>query len=64
MVEIRLAVEKGHRILEIYEVFEYIVTRYDPVTREGVLYAGYIDTFMKLKSEATGYPEWVRNPAN
>jgi hypothetical protein len=30
MDEVRLAVEKGYRILEIYVVYEYRVTRYDP----------------------------------
>ena len=43
--EVRLAVRKGYRILEIHEVYEYKVTRYDPETREGGLFAGYIDTF-------------------
>jgi len=61
--EVRLAVQKGHRILEIHEVYEYKVTRYDPETREGGLFAGYIDTFLKLKAEASGYPAWVRTPA-
>jgi len=32
MDEVRLAVEKGYRILEIYEVYEYQVTQYDPIT--------------------------------
>ena len=58
-----LAVQEGYRILEIHELFEY-VTRYDPETREGVLFAGYIDTFLKLKAESSGYPAWVRNPAD
>jgi hypothetical protein len=44
-------------------LYEYNVTRYDPETREGDLFAGYIDTFLKLKAEASGYPAWVRNPA-
>jgi hypothetical protein len=30
MDEVRLAVEKVYRILEIYEVYEYRVTRYEP----------------------------------
>jgi hypothetical protein len=30
MDEVQLAVEKGYRILQIYEVYEYRVTRYDP----------------------------------
>jgi len=32
--ELRLAVQKGYRILEIHEVYEYNVTNYDPETRE------------------------------
>ena len=44
------------------EVYEYEVTKYDPHTREGGLFADYINTFLKLKAEASGYPSWVRNP--
>jgi len=45
-------------------MYEYNVTRYDPETREGVLLAGYINTFLKLKAEAISYPAWVRTPAD
>jgi hypothetical protein len=62
--EVRLAVQMGYRILEIHELYEYNVTRNDPETREGVLFAGYIDTFVKLKAEASGYPAWVRTSAD
>ena len=61
--EVRLAVRKGYRILEVYEVYEN-VTRYDPETREGGLFAGNINTFLKLKEEASGYTAWVRSPAD
>jgi hypothetical protein len=44
------------------EVYEYGVTKYDLHTREGFLFADYINTFLKLKAEASGYPAWVRNP--
>ena len=44
------------------EVYEYEVTKYVPHTREGGLFADYINTFLKLKAEASGYPSWVRNP--
>jgi len=59
IVQIRLAVDKGYKILEILEVYEYQVTRYDPETGNGGLFAEYIDTFVKLKQEASGYPSWV-----
>jgi hypothetical protein len=58
--EVRLAVGKGYRILEIYEVYEYQVTRYDPQTGEGGLFVNYINTFLKLKAEASGYPSCVQ----
>jgi len=46
--------------LEILEIYEYQVTRYDPKTGNGGLFAEYMDTFFKLKQEASGYPSWVR----
>jgi len=59
-----MAVSKGYRILEIHEVYEYAVTQYDASTGEGGLFVEYIDTFLKLKAEASGYPSWVRNRAD
>ena len=35
MDEVRLAVQKGYRILEIYQVYECRVTQYNPETGEG-----------------------------
>ena len=51
--EVRLAVEKGYRILEIYDLNEYRATRYDHETREGGPFADYMDTFLKLKDQAS-----------
>ena len=62
MDEVRLAVEKGYRILDIYEVYEYQVTQYNPETGDGGLFLDYINNFLKLKEEASGYPSWVRSP--
>jgi hypothetical protein len=60
--EVRLAVEKGYRVIEVHEVYEYEITQYDPTTGEGGIFAQYIDTFLKLKAEASGFPDWVRCP--
>jgi len=60
--EVRLAVEKGYKILEIYEVYEYKVTQFNPESDEGGLFADYIITFLKLKAQASGYPGRVRSP--
>jgi len=61
---VRLAVQKVYRILKVHELYDYNVTGYDPKTREGDLFAGYIDTFLNLKAESIGYPGWVRSPAD
>jgi len=60
--EVSLAFDKGHKIIEIYELNEYQVTKYNPETSEGGLFVDYINTFLKLKVEACGYPGWVRSP--
>jgi len=44
--EVRLAIQKGYLFLDISEVYEYEVTKYDPHTREGRLFAEYINTFL------------------
>jgi hypothetical protein len=62
MDEVRLAVQKGYEVIEIFEVYEYVVTQYDCETGNGGLFVHYINTFLKLKAEASGYPSWVRTP--
>ena len=44
-------------LLKVYQVWQYdTVTKYDPSTGDGRLFAQYINTFMKIKIEASGYP--------
>ncbi|KYN21643.1 hypothetical protein ALC57_05979 [Trachymyrmex cornetzi] len=43
--ELRKAVEKGYRVSEVSEIWHYKVTRYDPDTRQGGLFTGYINSF-------------------
>ena len=45
MDEVRMAVKKGYTMLEIFEVYEYDVTQYDPQTGQGGLFVEYINTF-------------------
>jgi hypothetical protein len=59
--EVRVAVERGYRVLKIHEFYEYDVTQYDPTTGEGGHFVHYIDRFQKLKAEASGYPSWVQS---
>ena len=56
--------QKGYVLVEEQEVYEYRVTQYDPQTGTGGLFVQYINTFLKLKAEASGYLSPVRSPAD
>ena len=49
-VELDKALEKGYRILQLHEVWHF------PETSDK-LFKDYIDTFLKIKQEASGYPK-------
>lgn len=55
-----MAVQKGYQIIEIYEAWEYIMTKYDPTTNEGGIFSEYINTFLKIKTSASGFPAWCK----
>jgi hypothetical protein len=46
-------------VSEVIEVYKYNVIEYDPTTGEGGLFVQYINTFLKLKADVSGYPGWV-----
>ncbi|CAH3193728.1 unnamed protein product, partial [Porites evermanni] len=52
--EIQKAVEKGYRVVKIYEVWHF-----GPNQRREGLFAQYVNTFLKLKQEASGWPAEV-----
>ena len=56
-VELQKAVAIGYVIVEIYEAWNYDETTvYDQATSKGGLFAQYMNTFMKIKMESSGYP--------
>ena len=54
-LELEKAVELGYEILEVYVVWSYHTTQYNKQKKAGGLFSGYIDLFLKLKQEASGY---------
>ncbi len=54
--ELRKAVSLGYKVTRIEEIWQYNVTRYDPATRQGGHFAEFINTFLKIKQEASGPP--------
>jgi hypothetical protein len=49
-------------VVKVYEFYEYQATQYNPETGEGGLFVQYVNTFLKLKAEVSGYPDWVQCP--
>ena len=60
--ELRLAVEKGYKIMKIHEAWHYeTMTQFDKTSNSGGLFSGYIDMFIKLKTTYSGFPSWCKN---
>lgn len=55
--EIRLAVSHGYILLDSFELWSYESVKYDRNTGERGLFADYVDNFLKLKQESSGWPE-------
>lgn len=59
--ELQKALEKGYTLLKCYEVYHWEDTEeYDLDTKQGGLFTEYVNTFLKLKQEASGWPDWVK----
>ncbi|CAC5394811.1 unnamed protein product [Mytilus coruscus] len=57
--EIKTAIGKGYRVMKIYEVWDFNQkSQYDSVTKTGGLFTGYVNAFLKIKHEASGWPNW------
>ena len=55
--EVKKAVSLGYEITHIYEIWHFNeVEQYDPTTKTGGLFTDYINTFLKIKQEASGWP--------
>ena len=61
VVEVRKAVEIGYSVINVYEFWEYEVTCFDKNANTGGLFAKYVNMFLKLKQESSGYPSWVQS---
>jgi hypothetical protein len=52
-IEINKALEKGYKIKKIYKVLHF-------KQRSNQLFKKYVSTFLKIKQEASGFPDWVK----
>ena len=60
-LEIRKAIDKGYRIVRVCEVYHWSEsTQYDPWTGNGGLFSEYLNAFLKVKQESSGWPKWCK----
>lgn len=52
--EVQKALEKGYQIIEIYEVLNW-------QQKSDKLFKSYVREWLKIKQEASGWPEWISN---
>jgi hypothetical protein len=63
ILEVQEALKHGYEILNTYEVYHWSETIvHDTGTRSGGLFSDYVQTFLKLKTEASGYPPNCKTP--
>jgi hypothetical protein len=62
--EVKKAIEMGYKLLQTFEIWHFEeTTQYDPhctADDKGGIFAGYINHFLKIKQEASGWPEWCK----
>jgi hypothetical protein len=55
-LELNAALDHGYRVLELYKVLHYKEWTTD-------IFKGYVSQMMKMKIEASGWPDWCDNDA-
>ena len=53
--EVEKAIEKGSRMLQIHEIWHFENSSSD-------LFSEYVNYFLRIKQESSGFPEWVQMP--
>jgi len=59
--QVRKAVDMGYGLVVVFEFSEYEVTYLDKDTNSGGLFAEYVNMFLKLKEESTGFPSLIQS---
>ncbi len=60
--ELKMAMSMGYKVEKIYEVWNFDqIAQYDPSTMSGGVFTDYVNTFLKMKQEASGWPKWCES---
>ncbi|XP_046856165.1 uncharacterized protein LOC124449275 [Xenia sp. Carnegie-2017] len=54
-VEVLKAIEKGYKVIEIFEIWHFENTSSD-------LFSGYVNYFLRIKQESSGFPSRIQTP--
>lgn len=57
MDEVKEAISLGYEILEVYEIWKYRVEQYDCESKTGGLFTDYMNKFLKIKQQSSGWPK-------
>tara|TARA_B110000902_G_scaffold151118_1_gene173718 strand:- start:29 stop:3553 length:3525 start_codon:yes stop_codon:yes gene_type:complete len=52
-IELNKAIEKGYKVVKIFKVLHF-------KKRITGIFKEYVDTFLKIKQESSGFPDWVK----
>ena len=61
MDEVRKAVDMRYGLVDEFDFWEYKVTGYYKDTNSGGRFAEYVNMFLKVKQESSGYTSWVQS---
>ncbi|KAL5010933.1 hypothetical protein ScPMuIL_013238 [Solemya velum] len=57
--EVKEALRQGYEIERIYEIWHFdTVSQYDSASKTGGIFTAYVNTFLRVKQEASDWPEW------
>jgi len=60
--EVKLALKHGYLVKKIFSVWHWEkIEQYDDETKTGGLFTQYVNTFLKIKQENSGFPSWCKN---
>ena len=63
--ELNKALQMGYRVVKVHSVWHYSETdKHDGKDQDTGLFTKYINCFLKLKIEASGWPSWVKTDAD
>ncbi|XP_053388330.1 uncharacterized protein LOC123549617, partial [Mercenaria mercenaria] len=63
--EVKMALSQGYKLLKVYEVWHFDeMAQYDLRTKTGGLFTEYVNTFLKVKQEASSWPDWCKTESD